>query len=61
MFWLRGTSCNGNSGTKEEIRAEVKRCMDIGKKYPGFFIAAGNHIPANTPVDNEAYEGMSRR
>ncbi|MDR2746808.1 MAG: hypothetical protein LBB77_05105 [Treponema sp.] len=54
------------SGTKEEIRAEVKRCMDIGKQYPGFFMAVGNHIPANTPVDNvlyynEAYEEMSKR
>jgi uroporphyrinogen-III decarboxylase len=54
------------SGTKEEIRGEVKRCMDIGKKYPGFFMAVGNHIPANTPVDNvlyynEIYEEMARR
>ena len=54
------------SGTKDEIRAEVKRCMDIGKKYPGFFMAVGNHIPYNTPVDNvlyynDAYEEMSKR
>jgi hypothetical protein len=53
-------------GTKEEIRAEVKRCMDIGKKCPGFFMAVGNHIPANTPVDkvlyyNDVYEELSRR
>ena len=40
------------SGTREDIRAEVKRCMDIGKKCPGFFMAVGNHIPANTPVKN---------
>lgn len=54
------------SGTKEQIRAEVKRCMDIGKKCPGFFMAVGNHIPANTPVENvliyeEAYREMARR
>jgi hypothetical protein len=54
------------SGSKEDIYAEVKRCMDIGKKCPGFFMAVGNHIPSNTPVDNalyynEAYEKMSRR
>lgn len=54
------------SGTKEDIRAEVRRCMDIGKRYPGFFMAVGNHIPSNTPVDhclwyNEAYESMCRR
>ena len=54
------------SGTKEDIRGEVKRCMDIGKSCPGFFMAVGNHIPANTPVENalyynEVYEELSRR
>lgn len=54
------------SGTKEEIYSEVKRCMDIGKGCPGFFMAVGNHIPSNTPVENalyynEVYEKMSRR
>ena len=53
-------------GKREEIRAEVERCMAIGKPYPGFFMAVGNHIPANTPVDavlyyNEVYEELSRR
>ena len=52
--------------TKEEIRAEVQRCMDIGKSCPGFFMAVGNHIPANTPVENalyynEVYEELARR
>lgn len=54
------------SGSKEDIYNEVKRCMDIGKKCPGFFMAVGNHIPANTPVDNalyynECYEKLSKR
>jgi hypothetical protein len=54
------------SGTKEDIRAEVKRCMDIGKNCPGFFMAVGNHIPPNTPLDsilyyNDAYLEMSKR
>lgn len=54
------------SGTREEIAAEVKRCMDIGKNCPGFIMAVGNHIPANTPVENalwynECYERMSKR
>ncbi|HOX05946.1 MAG TPA: uroporphyrinogen decarboxylase family protein [Planctomycetota bacterium] len=54
------------SGTKPEIRAEVERCMAIGKSCPGFFMAVGNHIPANTPVDNalyynQVYEELSRR
>lgn len=53
-------------GTKEEIYREVKRCMDIGKGCPGFFMAVGNHIPSNTPVENalcynDAYEKLSRR
>jgi uroporphyrinogen-III decarboxylase len=53
-------------GSKDDIYGEVKRCMDIGKRRPGFFMAVGNHIPANTPVDNilhynEAYEKLSRR
>lgn len=54
------------SGTKQQIRAEVERCMDIGKNCPGFFMAVGNHIPPNTPVENaiyynEVYEGLSKR
>ncbi len=40
------------NGGENEIRAEVQRCMDIGKHCPGFFMAVGNHIPANTPVEN---------
>lgn len=43
------------NGTREDIYNEVKRCMDIGKHCPGFFMAVGNHIPPNTPVDNCLY------
>lgn len=42
-------------GTKEDIYNEVKRCMDIGKKCPGFVMAVGNHIPPNTPIDSCLY------
>ncbi|MCL2052082.1 MAG: uroporphyrinogen decarboxylase family protein [Lachnospiraceae bacterium] len=42
-------------GRKEDIEMEVRRCMDIGKKCPGFIMAVGNHIPPNTPVDNALY------
>jgi len=54
------------SGTKQEIHAEVQRCMDIGKDCPGFFMAVGNHIPPNTPVEsalyyNECYQQLRRR
>lgn len=53
-------------GGKEEIRQEVRRCLDTGRKCPGYFLAVGNHIPANTPVENalwynEFYEKYSRR
>ena len=53
-------------GSKADIRGEVERCMDIGKSCPGFFMAVGNHIPPNTPVDsvlyyNEVYEELSKR
>ncbi|NLO82371.1 MAG: hypothetical protein GX094_04845 [Clostridiales bacterium] len=54
------------SGTKEQIYNEVKRCMDIGKDCAGFFMAVGNHIPPNTPVENalyynEVYQELSKR
>lgn len=54
------------NGTKAEIRTEVERCMNIGKPYPGFFMAVGNHIPSNTPVENvlyyeQVYEELARR
>ena len=54
------------NGTRAEIREEVERCMKIGKQYPGFFMAVGNHIPHNTPADSvmyykEVYEELSRR
>lgn len=42
-------------GDREGIRAEVERVMSIGKPCPGFFIAVGNHIPHNVPIDNALY------
>ncbi len=54
------------SGSKDAIRTEVERCMSIGKNCPGYFMAVGNHIPPNTPVENalyynEIYEKLSKR
>jgi hypothetical protein len=54
------------SGTRPEIRAEVERCMNLGRACPGFFMAVGNHIPYNTPVENalyynEVYEELCHR
>lgn len=53
-------------GTKEQIRAEVVRCMTIGKSCLGFFMGVTNMIPANTPLEsalyyNEVYEQLCRR
>ena len=42
-------------GTKAQIRAEVERCMTLGRGCPGFFMAVGNHIPPNTPIENALY------
>ncbi len=54
------------TGSKAQIRAEVERCMTLGRDCPGFFMAVGNHIPANTPVEsaityNQVYQELSRR
>ncbi|MGN0494458.1 MAG: uroporphyrinogen decarboxylase family protein [Acutalibacteraceae bacterium] len=43
------------NGSREDIYGEVKRCIDIGRDCPGFIMAVGNHIPANTPVENALY------
>lgn len=43
------------SGSKADIRAEVERCMTLGRHCPGFFLAVGNHIPPNTPVESALY------
>ncbi len=53
-------------GKREEIYNEVKRCMDLGKECPGYFISVSNMIPSNTPVEsalyyNEVYEALCKR
>lgn len=42
-------------GKKKDIRKEVKRCIDIGLRCPGYFMAVGNHIPNGISVDNIEY------
>jgi len=42
-------------GTKEQIRREVERCINLGKDCPGYFIGVTNMIPANTPVESALY------
>jgi abortive infection bacteriophage resistance protein len=54
---------------RQKIKGLVKKYPDLKqqiKKYPGYFMAVGNHIPDNTPVDNvlyynDAYEKLSKR
>ncbi len=53
------------SGSRAQIRAEVERCVALGRGCPGYFLAVGNHIPANTPIDNclyyqQVYEELSK-
>ena len=53
-------------GTPEEIRADVKRCADLGRACPGYFFAVGNHIPYTVPIPSvecylEAIEEYGRR
>jgi len=42
-------------GDKRAVYNETKRVIDFGRKYDGFILAVGNHIPPNTPVDNALY------
>ncbi len=53
-------------GSRDEIRREVERAMRLGREYPGFMLAVGNHLPANVPVEralyyNELYEELAYR
>lgn len=51
---------------REYIENEVKRCIGLGRGCPGYFLAVGNHIPPNTPVEaclwyQKFYEKYSKR
>lgn len=53
-------------GTPDDVRREVKRCLDTGRDCPGYFFAVGNHIPPNVPIANAdacmaAYYEMRKR
>jgi hypothetical protein len=54
------------TGKKENIWAEVKRCTDIGKDCPGYFMNMGNHIPNGISIESieyyfECFEKMRSR
>ena len=42
-------------GTKDDICAEVQRCIGFGKDCPGYFMCISGHIPPNIPVENALY------
>jgi len=53
-------------GTKADVRAEVERCITLGKDCPGYFMCISGHIPPNVPVENalyyyDVYSELSRR
>ena len=51
---------------KRTSKTKSSAVWTSAKKCPGFIMAVGNHIPANTPVDNalwynECFEKMLKR
>jgi len=42
-------------GTKDDVRAEVERCINLGRDCPGYFMCISGHIPPNIPVENALY------
>jgi len=39
-------------GRQEDIERELRWVLDVTRECPGFFLAVGNHIPANVPLEN---------
>lgn len=39
-------------GTPEDIRREVRRCCDLGRDCPGYFLKCFGDIPHNIPMEN---------
>jgi len=49
-------------GDKAAIEAEVKRCAEMGRDAPGYFIGVTNEITYNAPVENVmAYFSLCQR
>jgi uroporphyrinogen decarboxylase len=43
-------------GTPEDVRRDVARCMEYGRRYPGYVIKVTGDLPHNIPLANiEAY------
>jgi len=43
------------NGSYEDIKKEVKRCAEVGKKYPGYFLKAAGDLPHNIPIEKLKY------
>lgn len=44
------------TGSTDDVRREVRRCAELGKRYPGYFFKAAGDLPHNIPLDNmQAY------
>ena len=39
-------------GTPDDIRREVRRCCDLGRDCPGYFLKCFGDIPENVPIAN---------
>ena len=67
LGFVGGVDCRTLTyGSYDEIRFEVERAMGWGRRYPGFMLAVGNHLPADVPVEralyyNELYEKLAYR
>ena len=49
-------------GSVPAVEAEVRRCMEMGKDVPGYFIGCTNAITYNAPMENvKAYFDLCRR
>ena len=39
-------------GTREDVKKEVLRCVEYGKRYPGYIIRVSADLPDNIPLEN---------
>ena len=54
------------SGGPKDVEREVRRCVDLGRECPGYFMLMSNHIPNSVPFDNvrrhfDAFERLRGR
>ncbi len=48
-------------GDYEDIKKEVTRCAELGRRYPGYMFKSSGDVPHNIPIENvEAYTLLKR-